>query len=811
MSVAQLVIIRGLEPAAFPLQIGQGVIGRAPGSAIELKHPEISRQHCRITWDGQSCFVENISSTRGTTINGTLIAIPMALRPGDEIGVGPVILRFEPAGASLPNAPIAQMAPPPFVQSSPPVPMPVTSGPGMMPPPPPPAPVVASPGANIVVRGVPTDRIELTSSMVIGRDQSCEVVLHDKSVSRRHASVHPRGNGGCLVRDENSQGGSFVNGRRFDEHEFVVGDRLEIGPFCFQFDGVALTRVANTAGGSIRATALLMEVTEWSLVGILSGKGSRKNTILDNVSVHVPPSRFFGLIGPSGAGKSSLLHTLAGLRKPEGGVVLIDGEDIYASDIPPSFGFVPQDDIVHSELTVRQALKYSARLRLAADTPGHEITRLIDQTMDQLLLTPRAELPIWRLSGGQRKRVSVAVELLARPSILFLDEPSSGLDPATEFQLMTLLRNLADTGCTIVCTTHVVENAFLIDQLVILTGGCLAFQGSPDEVKEYFGVKKLTELYDQLANRTPKEWQGAFAEHAAARPPEIAGSSSIVRTNTKVRRAMSLPILIARQWTILQSDWRNFIILLGQPPIIAGLVSWVVTKEVDQPRALVMFFAYLSTLWFGTSNAARVIVEEIPIYRRERLVGVGANSYLLSKFIFLATITCFQAAFLWALMTFFEGGRDGSATLQLLGLCSTAVAAVGIGLAISALSRTVMQAVMIVPVVLIPLIVFAGYVVRPGQMTDAAKRVSMVMPSYQAQAMMDLSFLFHRTWEEVRENGHRASRSNLRHIVSEDQEKVTDDVYEDARPALYALFGHGAWVVVTYFLAWFGLRMRERE
>jgi hypothetical protein len=355
------------------------------------------------------------------------------------------------------------------------------------------------------------------------------------------------------------------------------------------------------------------------------------------------------------------------------------------------------------------------------------------------------------------------------------------------------------------------ENAFLIDQLVILVGGCLAFQGSPDEVKEYFEVKKLTELYDQLANRTAKEWQANFLQHSASQPPEIAAASVAVRSPSRVRRAMALPILIARQWTILRSDWRNFIILLGQPPIIAALVSWIVTKEVEQPRALVMFFAYLSTLWFGTSNAARVIVEEIAIYRRERLVGVGGHSYLLSKFIFLTAITCFQAAFLWALMTYFEDGRDGSAILQVMGLCSTAVAAVGIGLAISALSRTVMQAVMIVPVVLIPLIIFAGYVVKPGQMTTAAKRVSMTMPSYQAQTMMDLSFVFHRTWEEVRDNGHRPSRTNLRHIVSEEHEKVRDDVYEDFRPALYAIFGQGTWVVATYFLAWFGLRMRERQ
>jgi len=778
MSEPRLIVIRGLDAAQYPLQVGQGIVGRAPGSAIELRHPEISRQHCKVTWDGETCTVENLSSSRGTTVNGLAIGTPMVLQPGQELGVGPVFLRLE-----IGEAPVAPVAPPP--------PLPPTST------------------ANLIlVRGMPTDRIELRNGpLVIGRDPACDIVLNDKSVSRRHATLHPQTPGGCLVRDEHSQGGSFVNGRRFDEHEFVVGDRLEIGPFCFQFDGLALVNVANTSGGSIRAQSVLMRVSERSLVDIVTGKPRRENTILDDISVAVPPSRFFGLIGPSGAGKSSLLHTLAGLRKPEGGIILIDGEDIYAHDTPPSFGFVPQDDIVHGELTVRQALSFSARLRLARETPQHELDRLITQTLDQLILSARANLPIWRLSGGQRKRVSVAVELLARPSILFLDEPSSGLDPATEFQLMTLLRDLADTGCTIVCTTHVMENAFLIDQLVILVGGCLAFQGSPAEVKDYFGVKKLTDLYERLDERKPKEWQSAFAQIAAARPSEVVGTGA-ARPPQKIRRAFPLPILLARQWAILRSDWRNFLILVGQPPIIAALVCWVVTDRATSPRDLVMFFAYLSTLWFGTSNAAQEIVKEIAIYRRERLVGVGGHSYLLSKFIFLGILTCGQAALLYFLMLWFEGGRDGSVGLQLVGLFTTAIASVGIGCAISAFSRSVMQAVMIVPLVLIPMIIFAGFVVKPGEMTKPVLTVSRSTPGFAAQVFMDTSFIYKRDWAEVRENSHRSSMGNLQQLVEEG--KMDDERWVELRPVTQAALVHGLWAFVTYWFAWFILRRRER-
>jgi ABC transport system ATP-binding/permease protein len=781
----QLVVIRGLQPATFTLAAGESIVGRAPGTAVELSHPEVSRHHCKITRTGDEFVVENLSSTRGTTLNGAPLSAPSPFRIGDELGIGPISLRLEPAGAATPTN-----------NSTIPPPLPLTSAPG---------PTVG----QILVRGLPTERILIDGTMAVGRDSACEVVLNDKSISRKHATLQPLPNGGCLVRDEHSQGGSFVNGRRFDEHEFTVGDRLEIGPFCFQFDGLALVRVANTSGGSIRAAGIYMQVSERSLFGMLAGKGRFTNVILDDISVIIPPSRFFGLIGPSGAGKSSLLHTIAGLRKPEGGTVLIDGEDIYAHDVPPSFGFVPQDDIVHPELTVRQGLQYSARLRLARETPRHELDRLIAQTMEQLLLTQRADLPIWRLSGGQRKRVSVAAELLARPSILFLDEPSSGLDPATEFQLMTLLRDLADTGCTIVCTTHVMENAFLIDQLVILVGGCLAFQGSPAEVKDYFHVKKLTDLYDELSEKLPKHWQKDFVEHREAKPAEPPALPASVRAPNKVRRAMPLPILIARQWSILRSDWRNFLILLGQPPIIAALVCWVVGKDVTEPRDLIMFFAYLSTLWFGTSNAAQEIVKEFPIYRRERLVGVGAHSYLLSKFIFLSFITCVQSAILYLLMLAFEGSRDGSMLLQLGGLWSTAFAAVGIGCAISALSRSVMQAVMIVPLVLIPMIIFSGFVVKPSGMTKAARRASLCTPGYAAQIMMDMSFIYQRPWEEVSQNEHRTSITNLRQIVED--ERMVDDRWVDQRPLRIALLNHGAWVIGTYLLAWVTLLRRERQ
>jgi len=752
---AYLAIVSGLPPQVFPLAEGTWIAGRATTSDVELNHVEISRQHCRFAWDGSVCTVEDLGSVRGTRVNDTRIKERTTLRPGDRVGIGPASVEFG----------IGE--PPKFNAAE--KPKPTDEAPQML------------------VHGKKADRIEVDRELLIGREPELDVWLNNPAVSRRHAKVAPLENGGCIVTDLHSTAGSFVNGHRFDTHELTVGDRLQIGPFCFQFDGHALNRVANTSGGSIRTSGVFVRRPAL--------------TILDNVNIHVPASRFVGIIGPSGAGKSSLLRAISGMDAPDAGTVQVDGEDIYADDEPRSFGFVPQEDIVHPELTVSEALRFSARLRLPAGTPPLELQKLILQTMDQLGLREHAGKTVAQLSGGQRKRVSVGAELLAKPSILFLDEPSSGLDPATEFKLMEVLRDLADTGCTIVCTTHVMENAFLMDQLIVMVGGCLAFQGSAAEARTYFGVNKLTALYDQLVARPPKQWQDAFHERTqVALPGEEAAAPK--RRATPQRRAFSLPILLARQWAILRSDWRNFLILLGQPLVIAALVCWV-TDERDR----VMFFAYIATLWFGCSNAAQRIVEELAIYKRERLVGVNAHSYLASKFIFLTAITVVQALIYYAAALVFEGGLDGSVAWQITALLGTAVAAVGLGCAISALARTAMQAVMIVPLMLIPMIIFSGYTVAPTAMSKPVLAVSRLTPTFSAQTIFDTSFLWQREIKGELMSEHGQSLRNL----DPEREIESGAVFEKSGPAWRALFGHFMWLVCTYGISWFALKSRERK
>ena len=753
---AHLVVLSGLPPKAIVLPEGSIVAGRAPEADFPLPHVEISRHHCRFTREGDVCTVTDLGSVRGITVNGTRVSEPIALKSGDRVGIGPVVLAFG-------------VGEPPKIDEA----------------------AASAVSARMLVMGKPADRIAVAKELVIGRDPRADVVLTDPGVSRRHACLRPAAGGGCVVTDLESTGGSFINGLRFDERQLTVGDRLQIGPFFFQYDGESLALISNASGGSLRG------------VGVCNRTPSF--TILDDLTFTIPASRFVGIIGPSGAGKSSLLHAIAGLRAPTAGVVLVDGENVYDSNAAPSFGFVPQDDIVHPELTVIEALRFSALLRLPRATPRIEMEKLIAQTLDQLRLSQRANNLITRLSGGQRKRVSVGVELLAKPSILFLDEPTSGLDPATEFQLMELLRDLADTGCTIICTTHVMENAYLMDQMMVLVGGCLAFQGSPQEARDYFDVVKLTALYERLDERAAKTWQQDFCEKFPDRVAPTGGEDAKVARRTTPRRRLALPILLRRQWAILCSDHRNFLLLLGQPLVIAALVCWV-----SNERALIMFFAYLATLWFGCSNAAQEIVKEIAIYRRERLIGISAHSYLVAKFLFLTALAALQALVIYVCVLWFESGRDGSIAWQLAGLFGTAVAGVGIGTAISALARSVMQAVMIVPLVLIPLIIFSGYTVTPSAMSESSPKVLTVaklMPTFSAQTVMDTSFIWQRELEGELMRDHGQSLRNL----DPERELSTGDIYDRAKPVWFALMGHGWWLLGSYLVAWLALRMKERR
>lgn len=619
--------------------------------------------------------------------------------------------------------------------------------------------------------------VPLRDGLVIGRGGGAELLLPQASVSRRHAIISG-GMGKWFVEDAGSRSGSYLNGRLFQKEELYLGDVLQIGPFAFRFDGRRLVESSGATGAALEA---------WHL-----GKTAGGVKILDGVSLRVAPCQFVGVIGPSGAGKSTLLDALCALRPADTGQVLVDGVDLcrHYESLREMLGYVPQDDIVPLELPVEEALYYSARLRLPADASAVEIRKLVRRTLARLGLAERAGTRVGSLSGGQRKRVSVGAELMGRPRLLFLDEPTSGLDPFAEFQLMESLRLLATGGCTIVCTTHVMENVHLMDRLAVLHAGRLVFFGEPAQAREAFGVGRLTQIYDQM-----ETMPAVFSESG---PPPL--PKEPVRQE-KSRRTSALPVLLLRQWAVLRSDWKNLFLVLGQPVLIGLMVAWVTH---DPP--LLLFFAMISTLWFGCGNAAQEIVKELPMFRRERLIGLGRNAYLLSKFLSLARITAVQSLLLYGVMQLCARGIGGSVGWQVGGLVATAFASVGLGLAISALSRTILQAVMLVPLILIPQILFSGFTPPAGDMKPGPHLVSRMMPSASAQAVMDVSLF----WQKKIAGSMRVDYPTAFSNLNRDRSLRNGQIFVNKTPALAGLAVLAAWILASYITAFLALRGRER-
>jgi len=621
---------------------------------------------------------------------------------------------------------------------------------------------------------------DLRDGLIVGRAADAGIHLDDASVSRRHVAFRQTRDG-WSVEDLGSRSGSYLNGRLFQREQLVIGDVLGIGPFHLRFDGRALQHAEAVTGARLSATRL--------------DKTIGAAHLLESISFTVEPCQFVGIIGPSGAGKSTLLDALCGLRPATSGEVALDGLDLYEhfESIRSRLGYVPQDDIVPLELSVEDALFYSAWLRLPQGTPPAEIRRLVRSTVERLGLGDRLKTPVGRLSGGQRKRVSVGAELLCRPRMLFLDEPTSGLDPAAEFRLMENLRQLAAGDCTILCTTHVMENAYLFDRIAVLNRGRLVFFGEPAAAKDYFQVERLTLLYDRLEERAAEDWP----PHHDAVPRLIAGSA----LPPQVPRPPALPILLIRQWAILHADWKNWCLLLGQPILIGVLVTWV-----TQDPSLVLFFAYIATLWFGCGNAAQEIVKELPMFRRERLIGLGRTQYLMAKFLTLACITSLQALLLYGVMQIGTLGVGGGATWQMGALIATAFASVSIGLAISGWARSILQAVMVVPLILIPQILFSGFTPPAGDMGKGPYIISRIMPSAAAQSMMDVSLF----WGQKISGSMRVDYPSAFSNLNRDRSLKNGQIYQNPKPALWGLGTLLLWTAAGLASAWAFLRGKER-
>lgn len=721
-------------------------IGRSASNDIVISDSRTSRRHVEIVQENGMFWAVDAGSANGFYVNDQQVQRAQ-LQSGDIITIGLFRMAFQSGAAPQPGSPPAGN-PVSTVMVDPQAVSQILANANQ-----PPQPVIID---ENYLQHIDLRQRPLTS---FGREQGVnDLVLDNPQVSRRHLQIANR-NGSFGAADLNSTNGTFVNGQRIQAVLLNDGDIINIGPYRFMFAQGFLHR--SQEDESVRIDVLN-----------LSKKVADNVTLLQNLTFTILPREFVAIVGVSGSGKSTLMDAISGVRPATGGAVLYNKADYYNQmDVyRSSIGYVPQDDIVATELTVKHALYYAAKLRLPQDTTEAEIQERLDEVIDDLDLELRQDTPIHLLSGGQRKRVSIGSELLSKPGLFFLDEPTSGLDPGLEERMMQFMRKLADQGRTVVLITHATQNVELCDKVLFLArGGFLAFYGSPREAFDYFGVSRFSEIYVKLEQEaTPQEWAARFTDshyhhrnvesrlHAIAQeasrfgalPPENGFHQEPPMPPPPVvfrqpRRVLSGPrqfvLLVRRYFEILTRDRKNLLILLLQSPIIAIMLTLVFNRgdfarpggDYGSAKTLV-FLMVIVAVWLGTSNAAREIVKEAAIYRRERRIGLKLSPYILSKLTVQTGLVLLQIALLLGIV--WAGVGLGVPSVESIGylyltLVLTALGGVTMGLLISAMTSNSDRATSFVPVLLIPQIIFSGAVVALERMGAVGDWLSNIMVS----------------------------------------------------------------------------------
>ena len=478
------------------------------------------------------------------------------------------------------------------------------------------------------------------------------------------------------------------------------------------------------------------------------GQHAGERQILHEVSLSIEPGGLIALVGGSGAGKTTLLEILAGLRAPSTGQVMHDGVRVAAGGTPRSgVGYVPQDDIIHGEMPLRRTLQYAARLRLPAGTSPEQADRVVDDILRELDLADRRDVAVRMLSGGQRKRASIAVELLTRPGTFFLDEPTSGLDPSTSAEVVRLLRQLTRQGVTVVLTTHEPTTIDRCDQVVFLTrNGHLAFAGTPVQARRYFGVDDLVEVYRRLATEdTPRVWAERFAAwRQPGQAPAQPGKAQPGKAQAgPVRPDDRRPPGVLRQWwlltrrnaEILVRNRLTLAILLGSPVLVTAMMAVLFQPgafaghgAADVGPAQIVFWVAFAGFFFGLTYGLLQIVGEQAIFRREHRSGLSAGAYVAAKIgvlvPVLAAVTALLLGVLRALDRLPALGGDVYASL-LVTLLVEAVSALALGLLASATVSNAAQAALALPMLCFPQVLFAGAVVPVADMAAPGRWLSL--------------------------------------------------------------------------------------
>ncbi len=669
-------------------------VGRAKDNDYIVNDPHVSMHHCEVHISAEGRItIKDLNSTNGSFVNGQHISETQIV-PSDNVTLGKDhVLNIPEFIASTETRSTTNITSSPAVDKS----------------------------------------LQDKSVITIGRDRDNDITISNIRVSRHHARLTKIG-AAWQIEDLNSANGTFLNGKKVLNSLISEKDNITVG-------GVPLDLLRLFSHA----------MPDWSkdlqfIANNLSFRVVNK-TIVDNISICMQPGQFIGLIGPSGCGKTTLMMMLNGFLKPSAGDVLINGISLHQN--PQAFqgqiGYVPQDDIIHRELTVEESLFYASKLRLGNQITCQERAQQIAQIISSLNLTTAKDTLIGSpekkgISGGQRKRVNMAQELITEPLLYFLDEPTSGLDPRSDREVMQLLSDIANNGHVVMLTTHKIDslNFSIFSHLIVLSpGGKLAYYGPSQDAVSYFGVSRPEDIFEVLEKTDSSHLQEKYLQSPLSQSlvssdsAEILSHSNQNSANRQVtgKQANALHqfyILCQRTLLVKCRDRFSAAVLLLQAPII-GLFIYLVFKSAENVQAL-YFVLIVAAIWLGCSNSAREIVAEQTIFKREQKANLDIDAYLWSKICVLSLLCGLQCLIL-SIFTYLTVDINISFGILFAVLSLTSITALNMGLVLSAMVKTGETAMALVPVILIPQVILGGLIVPFGSIPDGVNILAGFMLS----------------------------------------------------------------------------------
>ena len=559
----------------------------------------------------------------------------------------------------------------------------------------------------------PGDITLAAGPLMVGRSEDCQIVLRHLSVSRRHAVLETNGVA-WEVRDLESRYGTFVNGARISRKKLEVGDSVRFGSVPpYRFDGNALRASPDAVGIALRLRD----------VSVIRRVNGRDKALVSNLHLEIPAGGFIGILGPSGAGKTVLMDCLSSNQPPSQGTITFDDDrplEDHREYFRSKAGVITQEDIVFPDLTVEENLQLAARIRLP-QSHHNDIPSRVQAALNDVDLEEHRRKLVSKLSGGQRKRVSVAIELLSQPRLLLLDEPTSGLDPGRQAMLMETLRRLSRRGVTVVCVTHTLDTMNFFDAVAVLgiVNGVstVAYQGPPKELLSAFGAATQADLFDQLSQLAAdrlEQGTGANAWEVTAAPSSGSAAPACRAAQEAASWRAQAGVVSRRSLLSLWRDKSARYLAMAQPPILSVLIA---LSQRDRHSVYAHTFLVLMAVWLGMTLTVREFVRERPLYRRDRLAGLRPTAYLAGKILFAMPVTFGQAAlfvgvFRWMASLVTDDGLAAEIArvpvMSEFGLFWMTTFGGGIlGLILSTLSRSERTAIGLLPLVLLPQFLFS--------------------------------------------------------------------------------------------------------